>query len=312
MLKDIINAVIIKGNRRKNFREVAEEWLIYKKNRVKESTYYNYAYCLEKYIYPKFAKKNIEKIRDYNGYIEELSKELSPKTVRDIVAKLKSIIKYYEDEYNTDLKIKQMSLPKLEKNKVRILANKEKEKLEEYCLNDKTLKSLGIMISLNTGLRIGEVCALKWENIDLEEKMIHVKKTLQRVYLRDENKSKVVIGRPKSECSIRSIPINKKLYEILKQLKKKHRGNEFVLTGSSEEFIEPRNYQYNFKLILKECHIRECKFHALRHTFATNCIEVGMDVKSLSEVLGHSDVNITLNIYVHSSDKAKKKYLEKL
>ena len=97
MLKDIINAVIIKGNRKKNFREVAEEWLIYKKNRVKESTYYNYAYCLEKYIYPKFAKKNIEKIRDYNGYIEELSKELSPKTVRDIVAKLKSIIKYYED-----------------------------------------------------------------------------------------------------------------------------------------------------------------------------------------------------------------------
>ena len=100
--------------------------------------------------------------------------------------------------------------------------------------------------------------------------------------------------------------------KILKQLKKKHSGNEFVLTGSSEEFIEPRNYQYNFKLILKECHIRECKFHALRHTFATNCIEVGMDVKSLSEVLGHSDVNITLNIYVHSSDKAKKKYLEKL
>ena len=289
-----VREIIVSRRKRKDFEVVTEEWLKYKKNTVKKSTYYNYSYSVAKYLYPSFAGKNITKIKNYNNFIEELSDTLSPKTVRDIVTKLK------------------MSLPKLNKKEIQILSNKEKQKLEKYCIEQNSLKSLGILICLNTGLRIGEVCALRWENIDFESKKIHIEKTIERIYSKEENKTIVIIDTPKSITSVRTIPINSKLYNILKQIRGKSKKTDFVLTGSSEHYVEPRNYQYHFKEILKRSKVKKYKFHTLRHTFATNCIEAGMDIKSLSEILGHADVSITLNIYVHSSDKAKRKYLEKI
>ena len=307
-----VREIIVSRKRRKNFRVVTEEWLKYKKNTVKKSTYYNYSYSVAKYLYPSFAGKNITKIKNYNNFIEELSDTLSPKTVRDIVTKLKEIINFYEEEHNTKLNIKKMSLPKMNKKEIQILSNKEKQKLEKYCIQQNDLKSLGILICLNTGLRVGEVCALRWENIDFETRRIHVEKTIERIYSKEENKTIVIIDTPKSITSVRTIPINSKLYNILKQIRGKSKKTDFVLTGSSEHYVEPRNYQYYFKEILKRSKVKKYKFHTLRHTFATNCIEAGMDIKSLSEILGHADVSITLNIYVHSSDKAKRKYLEKI
>ena len=232
--------------------------------------------------------------------------------MRDIVTKLKEIINFYEEEHNTKLNIKKMSLPKLNKKEIQILSNKEKQKLEKYCIQQNDLKSLGILICLNTGLRVGEVCALRWENVDFETRRIHVEKTIERIYSKEGNKTIVIIDTPKSMTSIRTIPINSKLYNILKQMRGKCKKTDFVLTGLSDHYVEPRNYQYNFKKILKKSQIKRYKFHTLRHTFATNCIEAGMDIKSLSEILGHADVSITLNIYVHSSDKTKRKYLEKI
>ena len=307
-----VREIIVSRKRKKNFRVVTEEWLKYKKNTVKKSTYYNYSYSVEKYLYPKFADQDITKIKDYNDFIEKLTDTLAPKTVRDIITKLKEIINFYEEEHNTKLNIKKMSLPKLNKKGIQILSNKEKQKLEKYCIQQNDLKSLGILICLNTGLRVGEVCALRWENIDFETRRIHVEKTIERIYSKEENKTIVIIDTPKSITSIRTIPINSKLYNILKQMKRKCTKNDFVLTGLSDHYVEPRNYQYNFKEILKKSKIKRYKFHTLRHTFATNCIEAGMDIKSLSEILGHADVSITLNIYVHSSDKTKRKYLEKI
>ena len=307
-----VREIIVSRKRRKNFRVVTEEWLKYKKNTVKKSTYYNYSYSVEKYLYPKFADQDITKINDYNDFIEKLTDTLAPKTVRDIITKLKEIINFYEEEHNTKLNIKKMSLPKMNKKEIQILSNKEKQKLEKYCIEQNSLKSLGILICLNTGLRIGEVCALRWENIDFESKKIHIEKTIERIYSKEENKTIVIIDTPKSITSVRTIPINSKLYNILKQIRGKSKKTDFVLTGSSEHYVEPRNYQYHFKEILKRNKVKKYKFHTLRHTFATNCIEAGMDIKSLSEILGHADVSITLNIYVHSSDKAKRKYLEKI
>lgn len=307
-----VKNIIVSRRKRKDFEVVTEEWLKYKKNTVKKSTYYNYSYSVAKYLYPSFAGKNITKIKNYNNFIEELSDTLSPKTVRDIVTKLKEIINFYEEEHNTKLNIKKMSLPKLNKKEIQILSNKEKQKLEKYCIQQNDLKSLGILICLNTGLRVGEVCALRWENIDFETRRIHVEKTIERIYSKEGNKTIVIIDTPKSMTSIRTIPINSKLYNILKQMRGKCKKTDFVLTGLSDHYVEPRNYQYNFKEILKKSKIKRYKFHTLRHTFATNCIEAGMDIKSLSEILGHADVSITLNIYVHSSDKAKRKYLEKI
>lgn len=307
-----VKNIIVSRRKRKDFEVVTEEWLKYKKNTVKKSTYYNYSYSVAKYLYPSFAGKNITKIKNYNNFIEELSDTLSPKTVRDIVTKLKEIINFYEEEHNTKLNIKKMSLPKMNKKEIQILSNKEKQKLEKYCIEQNSLKSLGILICLNTGLRIGEVCALRWENIDFESKKIHIEKTIERIYSKEENKTIVIIDTPKSITSVRTIPINSKLYNILKQIRGKSKKTDFVLTGSSEHYVEPRNYQYYLKEILKRSKVKKYKFHTLRHTFATNFIEAGMDIKSLSEILGHADVSITLNIYVHSSDKAKRKYLEKI
>lgn len=187
LLSDIVNKISNKlrdGKKEQTFQEVAEEWLNYKKNMVKESTYSNYVYSVEKYLYPEYGEMKINKIRDCNDFIYNLSDTLAPKTVRDIITKLKAIFKYYEEEYNQKLNIKKMSLPKLGKNQLKILSKKEKEKLENYCLKEDTLKSLGIIICLNTGMRVGEICALKWENVDLDKKIISVKKTLQRVYLK--------------------------------------------------------------------------------------------------------------------------------
>lgn len=134
---------------------------------------------------------------------------------------------------------------------------------------------------------------------------------MQRI-IKKGQKSEVIIDTPKSQKSIRAIPISKKLYDVIKPLKTKHNDENYFLTGSKDKYIEPRNYQYMFKTILKNCKIKKYKFHALRHTFASDCIEVGMNIKALSEILGHASVDITLNIYVHSSYKQKKKYLEKL
>ena len=307
-----VKNIIVSRRKRKDFEVVTEEWLKYKKNTVKKSTYYNYSYSVAKYLYPSFAGKNITKIKNYNNFIEELSDTLSPKTVRDIVTKLKEIINFYEEEHNTKLNIKKMSLPKMNKKEIQILSNKEKQKLEKYCIQQNDLKSLGILICLNTGLRVGEVCALRWENIDFETRRIHVEKTIERIYSKEENKTIVIIDTPKSMTSIRTIPINSKLYNILKQMKRKCTKNDFVLTGLSDHYVEPRVYQNYYKNMLKSSKVKEYNFHVLRHTFATNCIEAGMDIKSLSEILGHADVSITLNIYVHSSDKTKRKYLEKI
>lgn len=307
-----VKNIIVSRRKRKDFEVVTEEWLKYKKNTVKKSTYYNYSYSVAKYLYPSFAGKNITKIKDYNDFIEKLTDTLAPKTVRDIITKLKEIINFYEEEHNTKLNIKKMSLPKMNKKEIQILSNKEKQKLEKYCIEQNSLKSLGILICLNTGLRIGEVCALRWENIDFESKKIHIEKTIERIYSKEENKTIVIIDTPKSITSVRTIPINSKLYNILKQIREKSKKTDFVLAGSSEHYVEPRNYQYHFKEILKRSKVKKYKFHTLRHTFATNCIEAGMDIKSLSEILGHADVSITLNIYVHSSDKIKRKYLEKI
>ena len=306
----------IRKMKKKNmkFGELANKWLDVKKLNIKESTYSHYVYYISKYLIPEFEDYKIKKLSSYNfnKFVEKKSETLSPKTVRDIICILKSILYFAEDECECDIKIKKIVSPKLNQEPLTILNKREKTKLEKYCLKENTLESLGIIICLNTGLRIGEICALKWENIDLEKRELKVKSTLQRIYTPGKNRTKIIIDKPKTKTSVRVIPITTKIYDILIGLKDQYFVSDFFLTGTSDSYLEPRRYRIKYQRILEECNMKKYKFHILRHTFATNCIEVGMDIKTLSEILGHSSVEITLNRYVHSSYKIKKKYLEKL
>ncbi len=174
------------------------------------------------------------------------------------------------------------------------------------------LTGLGILICLFTGIRLGELRALTWDNISIDTKKLHIKKTMQRLQDKSKeatHKTYISIDEPKSRCSVRTIPIPD---NIMQDLDPAYSRNAYVLTGNTKEFIEPRTMENRFKSILKKCNIADANFHSLRHTFATRCIEVGFDIKSLSEILGHANVNITLNRYVHPSMEQKRKNMDKL
>ena len=301
-------------NKNKKFKKVVTTWLLFKKFSIKKTTFYRYQYIVNKYILSYFKDKRLYYFvnYDFNIYISYLSKNLSKKTVSDILTVLKGILKYIEKKYNYDYKLELISMPRYNQTEIKTMENSEMERLKTHCLNSLDYKEIGIAICLLTGMRIGEICALKWENIDLDNKLIYIKVNMQRVYI-GKKKTKIVEDTPKTKKSIRKIPISNKLLEVLKQIyiDNKFSEDDYFLTGN-KKYIEPRYYQKIFKECLNVCKIKNYNFHILRHSFATNCIKMGMDVKSLSEILGHSDVKITLNKYVHSSFDIQKKYLDKL
>lgn len=295
------------------FEDMVESWLLYKKCVVKVSTYYNYRYLINKYLIPEFKRYSIDDFTNLNvnRMIERLLKRLSPKMIKDIMGVLKSILSYSEEKYRREFHIEPFAIPKSRNDDLEVLTHREQFRLEDYCFQEGSCRYLGIVFCLYTGMRIGELCALKWEDIDLKSRYVRINKTLQRIYI-EKNKTKILIDTPKSAKSSRKIPLNDKLVTLLQEQKDKYPKSAYFLTGTTK-YVEPRNYQHTFVCALKNSHIRRnYNFHILRHTFATNCIEVGMDPKSLSELLGHSTVNITLNRYVHSSDTIKKKYLQRL
>jgi len=203
--------------------------------------------------------------------------------------------------------------PASKKNNLNVLSIKEQEILEKNIMTDCDERKLGVLLSLYTGLRIGEVCGLKWDDIDFSTNTIHIHQTIERVTNVDEKgkgrKTKLVVGEVKTVSSNRIIPIPKSLLLLLKEYANR---NNYVIPGKSYPYIDPRTYQYTFQRYLKQCNLRKINYHVLRHTFATRCVESGMDIKTLSEILGHANVNITLNTYVHSSIEQKRIQLDKL
>lgn len=295
------------------FEQICEEWLSYKKPRIKESTYSNYKFTIDRFLKVKFDGKTLGFFTSYNfnQYIEQLQEKLANKTTRKIGVILKSILRYAERKYDFDFKLDLITLPLIDPKEISIFNEKERLKLEKHLSKSQDIKELGIYISLYAGLRIGEACALKWSDIDFESKLINITHTLQRVYV-DKDDTKVVITNPKTKQSLRKIPIARDLLTKLKEMKKYYENDDYILTGRSDRFVEPIGYRYTYKKVLRECRLQYKNYHCLRHTFATRCIRVGMDVKSLSEILGHSNISVTLSIYVHSSYEIKKKFIDKL
>ena len=295
----------------KTITELFYEWQHSNQHRVKESTAANYAMKANKHILPAFGDKQAEMLsqNEVYAFIEEKQKEgLSNRYIIDIIILLKSLFKYAAGIYHIINPLDGIIMPKNSKSEIQMLDKKEQATLQQYIAENQSETTLGIAISMSTGIRIGELCALQWRDIDLEKRILTVKKTIQRIQCPTETaRTKLIITEPKSESSRRTIPIPECLMNFLKKFK--GNSDEYVISGS-EKPTEPRAMQYRFSKILKNVKLPSVHFHSLRHLFATTCVKLGFDIKALSEILGHSSVEITLNRYVHSDFEQKRDYMK--
>lgn len=304
---------------------VVKEFLADKKPKVKPSTYTRYVENAEWYIVPALGNIVIsnlsqEIIDQFSSHLQLNGKKnggaLSPKTVKDILAVLRQTVKYAIKKKYISNPGFIIEVPKQSKHSIQIFSRKEQDKLERISLSEEDPLRYGIYLSLYTGLRIGELCALRWDDLDLEKAILSVNHTVLRI--RDYNqgtgkKTKLIIETPKTDSSLRQIPLPDAINQRLLQIKMNSAAPDmaFFLTGTSK-LIEPRNYYEKYKKYLKEVNLEGYNFHALRHTFATRCIEKGIDPKALSEILGHASVQITLDRYVHPTMDTKRNCMEKL
>ena len=284
------------------------EWLNNIESSVKKSTYQKYSSIIRNHIdNDTIGNELIETLtsRAFSEFAKSKlqSNKLTTKTINDILTIMSSALSYAQEAYN--IKKPRIKRVKEEIKEMRVLSIEEQIRLEQYLYSDMTIYKFGVLIALYTGIRIGELCALTWD--DMRDDYIIISKTLYRIS--EGNHTVIKITEPKTRTSNRIIPIPGFLQSVINQ----HRSSSGpVLKNRNGKPIEPRLMQQQFEKIIKDCGIRKTNFHALRHTFATRCIEAGFEIKTLSEVLGHSDVKTTLNKYVHSSYELKQKNMELL
>lgn len=305
------------------YKDVLQDWLALSRIRTKESTYSRYVHLSERHILPYLGNLTPEQLttQTVEHHISFLVSKgrvdgkggLSLKTASDILIIIKGSIDYAQySGYQINCFLDRITI-KRPQTDMRVLSTEEQQKLLSVLLRDTDLPKLGVLLSLYTGMRIGEVCALRWESIDFSEGVLSIRETLQRIQdkgLEHSKKTKIIITEPKSRKSIRTIPLPNTLADIAYQFKAAPKA--YLLTGRDDKYMEPRSLQYYFKKYIDASGLIDVNYHALRHTFATRCIELGFDVKTLSEILGHTNVNITMNRYVHSSMDTKKKNMQRL
>ena len=306
------------GKKNMTIKYLGEQWLADKRMTVKPSTYNNYKRLLIDHIFADIGDKKYTALdKQYiNDYILSLMDSgrkdgkggLSVSMTRDIIKALRAIAKFAQLEYGLKNICDGITVPKIKKAESKTLTDNERKRLEKYLLSNQNLTNICILLCLYTGLRIGELCGLQWKDIDFRRGCLTVCKTVQRISL-GNGKTVISIDTPKTDSSARVVYIPLFIIEMLKKFRQK--PDIFVLSNRATP-TEPRTLQHKFKRTLAVCKISDISFHALRHTYATMCVEKQFDIKTLSELLGHSDVKITLNTYVHSSEKLKRKYVKRL
>lgn len=291
------------------YKQVLDEWLINKEKTIKTTTFYKYQSVINGNIKPILGDIVFKKIKgeDINNFFEkENIVSLSDSMKNLLLIVVNASIKYgVERKYRKSFPVIQIKI-KHPKARVVYLTKKEQSILGKHLNDNLNLRNLAILIDLYTGLRIGELCALQWDDIDFVNNTISITKTVQRIRhneLNSSNKTKLIIASPKTEHSIRTIPIPKFLITILKE--QRSEKDIYIFTNTNKP-KDPRALEKYFKGLLLRCGIRDLVFHALRHTYATRSREAGIDIKILSELLGHSTYKITLDIYVHTSLDFKK------
>lgn len=290
-------------------------WREEKKQYVKLSTYSSYLLILQNHILPAFGELSSLEENVVQAFIlRKISEGLSNKTIKDILIVLKMIMKFGAKHKMLDYQEWDIKYPtNAQKHDLEVLTVANQKKLMKYISENFTFRNLGIYICLSAGIRIGEVCALTWNDVDIDSGVIRINKTIERIYILDSDKkhTEVVIGTPKTRNSMRDIPMTKDMLRIMKPLKKVVNENYYVLTNESKP-TEPRTYRNYYKKLMDELGIPKLKFHGLRHSFATRCIESNCDYKTVSVILGHSNISTTLNLYVHPNMEQKKKCIDKM
>ena len=314
------------GSYHMKFGDLLKDWLRLIRSDVKESTYSRYISMIEKHILPELgsmplsviSSEDIERFTQKKLQCGNLKNSggLSPKTVTGFLSVIRLALNYgAECGYDCCGSIL-IRNPRKNMPDIQILTSREQQKLESVLIEENSPVSIGILLSLYLGLRIGEICALRWEDFDLENGLLYVKRSMQRIPNLDaakdnplSAKTKIIIDDPKTSSSVRNIPIPAGLLPLFCQYKKE--ANIYVLTGS-DSYLEPKGYYRKYKQIMNKCGLGRFNYHALRHTFATRCIENDFDVKSLSEILGHANVSTTLQRYVHPSVSLKRQHMDRL
>lgn len=291
--------------------ELVIMWINDPKKRTKKTTKDKYFQ-----IYKNHIRDNIGNIilgeltvEILDDFISNKSEKYSITYVKSMIIVINSSLKLGKEKgfIINELKI---NIPNIKKQKIQTLTSAEYCKLSSHIKYKTDATGLGIILSLYAGLRIGEVCALKWENIDFESDIINISQSVLHIKNEKTNKYEYVIGPPKTDTSIRTIPIIENLKKILIQEKDKS-TSDFVISKDNKN-INIRTFEYRYHNLLNEVIGKDYNFHVLRHTFATMCVDKGVDVKTISEILGHSNVSFTLNTYVHPTIQQKKKQLEKI
>lgn len=314
--------------KRSNISSLTRQYLTAKRPFLKESSYAHYVELAENYIEPYVGKLKFEELDSDTAvkYVSQLKIRgrtsgkggLSDKTIRDVCSLLKSVYTLAAENGKcpSDIRFPRFTISKPSRMKSQVLTLEHQKQLEAYLMANMCPENLGIMLCLYTGMRIGEICALKWSDVDLDSCLINVNRTVLRIRNTQvggkQPKTVIVTGTPKTDSSQRAIPVPKAIGKLLKTEGKQQSTDYYVATCSTR-LMEPRRYYEKYKQILRKCGITtNYTFHALRHTYATRCIENGIDPKVVSELLGHSSVTITLNRYVHPTMEMKKRCVERL
>lgn len=303
------------------FSVLASSWLADIKVSVKESTYTRYHRIVTRYLVPVVGNESLHAMdtRRFIGLQQELTEHggkdgtpLAQKTVSDILCVAKAILRYGRELGYLCPEIGRIKCIKRRKKEISVFPEEKRLRLERNLLNSGDRDSIGILITLFTGIRIGELCGLQWGDIDFDSGVINVRRTVERIADLDPStpgKTKVIVSEPKTENAERNIPLPSFLLERLYACRQPEAY--YILTGNIN-YTEPHRVYIRYQKYLSRNGYGEYTFHALRHTFATRCVELGFDIKTLSEILGHANISTTLAIYVHPSVQQKKAQMERL
>ena len=292
--------------------DVLQQYLASIRNKVKASTFGVYQRYLDCYISPFFKDMPSNRLayESIQSFVDkQFESGLSSTTIKAVYCLLKKGLKPVCKCENTFT----VKFPRALSPEADVLSVEEQKRLENAARTSDNVNCIGVILCLYTGIRVGELCGLFWQDVDFKRRVLHVRRTVQRINCESEDGKKTVVIStvPKSGASQRSIP----LPDFLAAFLEKHyrtSTSKYVIASPDGKSLEPRNMQHRFKRLLVLAGVRDIKFHTTRHCFATRALELGFDMKTLSEILGHASVAVTMRKYAHTQDSHKRKSMEAL